>query len=369
MPEVAARSRGSAVVEFGAGSATKTPILLESIAPALTCPSTSPATISSRAPRELASAFRTAGPGGRRFRAAVRRCPAAVAGLPKLGFFPGSTIGNFVPRSATDLLRQFRELLGTGALLLIGMDRVKPVERLIAAYDDPEGVTARFNLNLLERINRELDGTSRSTPSATRRAGTTSCRASRCTWSPRPRRRVQRRRPALRASPPGVDPHREQPQIRPPRRPPAAAGRRLDPARRMDRRCRRLFASSSPRRSRTASPLDYVIARRRSRLSPLHACSRSSNPRPAAERPVVDHHHPGGPELAVRLQRAQHQLVGACGASSRRSTGSPSRSTGRSARSARLRRHRLLAAVLLILIQILQILLGGARARPDLPAA
>jgi uncharacterized SAM-dependent methyltransferase len=79
--------------------------------------------------------------------------------MPKLGFFPGSTIGNFVPRTATDLLRHFRDLLGTGALLLIGMDRVKPVERLIAAYDDEQGVTARFNLNLLERINRELDGT------------------------------------------------------------------------------------------------------------------------------------------------------------------------------------------------------------------
>ena len=63
-----------------------------------------------------------------------------------------------MPRSATDLLRQFRALLGPGAQLLIGMDRVKPVERLIAAYDDPEGVTAEFNLNLLERINRELDG-------------------------------------------------------------------------------------------------------------------------------------------------------------------------------------------------------------------
>jgi uncharacterized SAM-dependent methyltransferase len=84
--------------------------------------------------------------------------PAEVGELPKLGFFPGSTIGNFVPRSATDLLRHFRELLGTGSLLLIGMDRVKPVERLIAAYDDPDGVTASFNLNLLERINRELDG-------------------------------------------------------------------------------------------------------------------------------------------------------------------------------------------------------------------
>jgi uncharacterized SAM-dependent methyltransferase len=47
--------------------------------------------------------------------------------------------------------------LGVGSKLLIGMDRIKPVERLIAAYDDPQGVTARFNLNLLDRINRELD--------------------------------------------------------------------------------------------------------------------------------------------------------------------------------------------------------------------
>ena len=84
--------------------------------------------------------------------------PSGIDQLPKLGFFPGSTIGNFIPRSATDLLRQFRALLGAGSQLLIGMDRVKPVERLIAAYDDPEGVTAQFTLNLLTRINRELDG-------------------------------------------------------------------------------------------------------------------------------------------------------------------------------------------------------------------
>src|SRR5262249_61761067 len=84
--------------------------------------------------------------------------PGGIEHFPRLGFFPGSTIGNFVPRSATDLLRQFRTLLGPGSQLLIGMDRVKPVERLLAAYDDPEGVTAEFNLNLLHRINRELDG-------------------------------------------------------------------------------------------------------------------------------------------------------------------------------------------------------------------
>jgi dimethylhistidine N-methyltransferase len=83
--------------------------------------------------------------------------PREIEGMARLGFFPGSTIGNFVPRSATDLLRHFRDIVGTGAKLLIGMDRVKPVERLVAAYDDPEGVTAEFNLNLLHRINRELD--------------------------------------------------------------------------------------------------------------------------------------------------------------------------------------------------------------------
>ncbi len=84
--------------------------------------------------------------------------PGGIEHLPKLGFFPGSTIGNFVPWSATDLLRHFRSLLGVGARLLIGMDRVKPVERLIAAYDEPDGITAEFDLNILERINRELDG-------------------------------------------------------------------------------------------------------------------------------------------------------------------------------------------------------------------
>jgi uncharacterized SAM-dependent methyltransferase len=84
--------------------------------------------------------------------------PAEALRHPRLGFFPGSTIGNFVPRTATDLLRHFRSTLGTGALLLIGMDRVKPVERLLTAYDDAQGVTAAFNLNLIHRINRELDG-------------------------------------------------------------------------------------------------------------------------------------------------------------------------------------------------------------------
>jgi dimethylhistidine N-methyltransferase len=85
--------------------------------------------------------------------------PPQVADLPKLGFFPGSTIGNMIPLASTDLLRAMRESLGEGAMLLIGMDRVKDEQTLVRAYDDAQGVTAAFNMNLLERINRELDGT------------------------------------------------------------------------------------------------------------------------------------------------------------------------------------------------------------------
>ena len=161
IPEVAALvPKRSAVVEFGAGSATKTPILLESVDPALYVPVDISGDYLAQSAQELRGRFPDlqVEPVVADF---VRpfTLPAAVEKLRRLGFFPGSTIGNFVPRSATDLLRQFRELLGDGSQLLIGMDRVKPVERLVAAYDDPAGVTARFNVNLLERINRELDGT------------------------------------------------------------------------------------------------------------------------------------------------------------------------------------------------------------------
>jgi dimethylhistidine N-methyltransferase len=83
--------------------------------------------------------------------------PASVAEAGKLGFFPGSTIGNLVARTAVDLLRAMKDTLGPGAHLLIGMDRVKDPEVLIRAYDDAAGVTAEFNLNLLHRINAELD--------------------------------------------------------------------------------------------------------------------------------------------------------------------------------------------------------------------
>jgi dimethylhistidine N-methyltransferase len=160
MPEIDALSADNcAVVELGSGSSTKTPLLLHGIRPEAYVP----VDISGDYLRE--SAARVDGefddlkvyPVEADFTKPFA-LPAEVADLPKLGFFPGSTIGNFVPRSGTDLLRHFRDILGTGARLLIGMDRVKPVERLLAAYDEPEGITAEFNLNLLHRINRELGG-------------------------------------------------------------------------------------------------------------------------------------------------------------------------------------------------------------------
>ena len=73
------------------------------------------------------------------------------------GFFPGSTIGNFAPTQAAAFLKQVATLLGTGSGLLIGVDLQKDEAILNAAYNDSEGVTAAFNLNLLSRINRELE--------------------------------------------------------------------------------------------------------------------------------------------------------------------------------------------------------------------
>ena len=75
-----------------------------------------------------------------------------------LVLFLGSTIGNFERAAAVEFLREIRRILRRGDSLLLGTDLEKPVPRLLAAYDDPLGITAAFNLNLLARINRELDG-------------------------------------------------------------------------------------------------------------------------------------------------------------------------------------------------------------------
>ncbi len=84
---------------------------------------------------------------------AARRRP----GEHLLVLFLGSTIGNFDRLAGEEFLKEVRRILCPGDALLLGTDLVKPVPQLIVAYDDPAGVTAAFNLNLLARINRELD--------------------------------------------------------------------------------------------------------------------------------------------------------------------------------------------------------------------
>ncbi|MGD9810784.1 MAG: L-histidine N(alpha)-methyltransferase [Sphingobium sp.] len=150
---------GRAVVEFGSGSSTKTPLLLGEVDAAAYLPVDISGDFLEQSAAQLSGGFPDLPviPIEADFMRPVP-LPPQVSGLPPLGFFPGSTIGNMVPRTAVDLLRSMRETLGRGAHLLIGFDRVKPVHRLIAAYDDAQGITARFNLNLLERINRELGG-------------------------------------------------------------------------------------------------------------------------------------------------------------------------------------------------------------------
>jgi L-histidine Nalpha-methyltransferase len=150
----------TAVVEFGSGSSTKTPLLLAAVRPDIYIP----VDISADFLVEAAKATADAHP-------ELRVVPIAgdftlpvyldsIAGeARRLGFFPGGTIGNFGPTGAVDLLRSFATTLGRDARLVIGMDPRKDPRILIAAADDPQGKMGAFNLNLLERINRELGGT------------------------------------------------------------------------------------------------------------------------------------------------------------------------------------------------------------------
>jgi len=149
-----------AVVEFGSGSSVKTPLLLSAIDPGAYVPLDISGDFLRASAEQLAAKF----PGLPVYPVEadfMRRValPDEVSAMPKLGFFPGSTIGNLVARTAVDLLRTMRETLGESSKLLIGMDLIKDHAVLEAAYDDAQGVTAEFNYNLIRRINRELDGT------------------------------------------------------------------------------------------------------------------------------------------------------------------------------------------------------------------
>ena len=158
-PEIAeAVGPGRAVVEYGSGSGDKAALLLSALddPAAYVCVEIDPD--AARATAALVArrfpGLPTRGVAGD-FTALDVHTPAGPAG-PRLGFFPGSTIGNFDPDDAAVLLADMREHLGKGAKLLLGVDLVKDGDVLEAAYDDAAGVTAAFNKNLLVRANREL---------------------------------------------------------------------------------------------------------------------------------------------------------------------------------------------------------------------
>jgi dimethylhistidine N-methyltransferase len=160
-PELAARiPDGAILIEYGSGASAKTRLLLDA-APQLAA--YAPIDISVSALAAAAAAIRRDYPAlvveplARDF-TRTGAAPAAAAGRRRVGFFPGSTIGNFDPDEAVRLLAEARRLMGEDGLFILGADLVKEVAVMTAAYDDAAGVTAAFNKNLLVRINRELGG-------------------------------------------------------------------------------------------------------------------------------------------------------------------------------------------------------------------
>ncbi len=149
---------GGALVEFGSGSSRKTEILLARLPHlAIYAPIDVSRTALNGATRRLARLYPrlSTRPILGDFTQEVL-LPADVGRMAQLGFFPGSTIGNFDPPSAVALLRAMRWTLARDSALVIGVDLKKDARMLIEAYNDSAGVTAAFNLNLLARANREL---------------------------------------------------------------------------------------------------------------------------------------------------------------------------------------------------------------------
>ena len=147
---------GAEIVEFGAGSLKKARLLLDALAPRAYTPIDISAKYLAAMTRTLAADYPNLAlrPVAADFTAALA-LPALPGAPRRMGFFPGSTIGNFRPDAAVSLLRRMRQALQGGSLL-IGADLVKDPARLHAAYNDAAGVTASFNRNLLARANREL---------------------------------------------------------------------------------------------------------------------------------------------------------------------------------------------------------------------
>jgi dimethylhistidine N-methyltransferase len=153
---------GAALVEFGSGSSKKARILL-SVAPKLAA--YVPVDICGEMIEQEAAELRSDFPPLKVLPVTADICKPfelpeeAKQAAVRIGFFPGSTIGNFEPHEASGFLRNAANILGPGSSLIVGADLIKSADVLNAAYNDAQGVTAQFNLNLLTRINRELGGT------------------------------------------------------------------------------------------------------------------------------------------------------------------------------------------------------------------
>jgi dimethylhistidine N-methyltransferase len=156
---MAAAGWPAVMVELGAGSASKTRLLLEAWLARQRNPRYVPVDVSP-ALGQVAAELRAELP-GLKVTPVAARYPEELDWLPRLRgprlvLFLGSSIGNYDRTDALALLRALRAQLAPGDGFLLGTDLVKPADVLVPAYDDPAGVTARFNLNLLERLNREL---------------------------------------------------------------------------------------------------------------------------------------------------------------------------------------------------------------------
>jgi dimethylhistidine N-methyltransferase len=148
---------GAALIEFGSGSTVKARIVLGAAAVAAYVP----VDISAGFLGSEAARLKRDLPGLQIHPVAADftkpfELPAAIRSRARVGFFPGSTIGNFEPAEAEKFLGHAARLLGRGAHFIVGIDLVKDTAVLDAAYNDAAGVTAAFNLNLLRRMNREL---------------------------------------------------------------------------------------------------------------------------------------------------------------------------------------------------------------------
>ena len=157
---IATALESGVIVEFGAGSARKVGPLLRSLRPAAYIA----IDISSEHLQESTNALQSQFPevpilGICCDHSQLDALPdhPLLRGQRRIGFFPGSSLGNFEAKEAIVLLRNFRKLLNGGPLLL-GLDHPKPKERMVAAYNDAAGVSAAFAHNLLHRLNHELEG-------------------------------------------------------------------------------------------------------------------------------------------------------------------------------------------------------------------